>query len=964
MRVQAVVRCGWVLAALLFLPMSASAQSAISGVVRDTTGAVLPGVTIEASSPVLIEKTRAAVSDASGLYTIVDLRPGVYVVTFSLSGFSTLRREGVELPTNFTMTLNADMRVGALEESITVTGDTPVVDVQSTQRTQVLTRDMLDSVPTARNYSGLAALMPGVRSSNTDVGGNQQMEQIYMTVRGSRQTDTTIQVDGMMLNSLMSDGQVQAYFSDAAQAEMSFQTSAVGADVSGGGVRINMIPKDGGNTFSGSAFVGGTNGSWQADNVTDELRAAGLQSGDAVAHIKDYNFSFGGPVMRDKLWFFGSWRYISTNEITANSFKPDGSPAIEDQWIQNQMLRMTWQVSPRNKFSAYQDRYPKFKGHELGAFTEDDASRRRDNNHALYYTAQAKWTSTVTSRLLLEGGYSSNIEYYTGLYQPGIAKERGTPEWYSTVGHYDITTLRQWEGIMTPSTGNDPKRFVLSGSGSYVTGAHSFKSGVQWSFGNSQIDRDFNGDILQRYRNGVPADVVVYNTPVVAKETLNADMGIYAQDSWRIDRLTLNMGVRFEYFNASIAEQAAAAGRFAPQRAINEVPDMPNWFDIAPRLGVAYDLFGDARTALKASFNRYMAGQALGFPGRYNPLALLSETRTWSDTNGDDIAQDSEIGPKINQRFGEATASLRPADDFQREHDFEYSVSVQHQIRSGVALTAAWYRRNTYEIRRTDNLLVGLNDYTAVPGFNPITGEPITFYNLNAAKLGQVENVDFNSTDTDLRSRTYQGFELGGQARLGSRANFFGGWTFDRLTTVACDSRTDPNTFRYCDQGDFGMPFRHEFKLAGSVTTFWDIQANLAFQSYAGLEQNTNWVIGRTTRYPATCPAPCTPNALVIPNMTLATLTPLSFVNGTQSAQGVQLVQPGTKFLPRHNQVDIGFRKLFRTGKYTWSGQADIFNVTNMSTIKSANQTYGTSLGTPLSILQPRTLRLAMQMRF
>ena len=153
----------------------------------------------------------------------------------------------------------------------------------------------------------------------------------------------------MMLNSLMNDGQVQAYFSDAAQAEMSFQTSAVGADVSGGGVRINMIPKDGGNTFSGSAFVGGTNGSWQADNVTDELRAAGLQSGDAVAHIKDYNFSFGGPIMRDKLWFFASWRWISTNEIAANSFKPDGSPAIEDQWIQNQMVRMTWQVSPREQ---------------------------------------------------------------------------------------------------------------------------------------------------------------------------------------------------------------------------------------------------------------------------------------------------------------------------------------------------------------------------------------------------------------------------------------------------------------------------------------------------------------------------------------------------------------------------------------------------------------------------------------
>jgi hypothetical protein len=156
------------------------------------------------------------------------------------------------------------MRVGALEESITVTGDAPVVDVQSTQRTQVLGRELLDAIPSARNYSGLAALMPGVRMSNTDVGGNQQMEQIYMTVHGSRQTDTTVQVDGLQLNSLMNDGQVQAYYSDAANAEVTYQTAGLGAEVSGGGVRINMIPKEGGNRISGSAFVGGTNGSWQA----------------------------------------------------------------------------------------------------------------------------------------------------------------------------------------------------------------------------------------------------------------------------------------------------------------------------------------------------------------------------------------------------------------------------------------------------------------------------------------------------------------------------------------------------------------------------------------------------------------------------------------------------------------------------------------------------------------------------
>src|ERR671910_2816739 len=282
-RVGALVFSQIVLVLLLF-PAVAHAQSSFSGIVRDTSGAVLPGVTVEASSPVLIEKTRTAVSDGEGRYSIVDLRPGTYTVVFSLTGFNTLRREALELPANFTMTINADLRVGALEESITVTGDAPIVDVQSTQRTHVLNRDLLDALPTARNYSGLAALMPGVRMSNTDVGGNQQMEQIYMTVHGSRQTDTTVQVDGLQMNSLMSDGQVQAYFSDAANAEVTYQTSGVGAEVSGGGLRINMIPKEGGNRVSGSMFAGGTHRSWQGDNVTDELRARGLDSGDTVDH--------------------------------------------------------------------------------------------------------------------------------------------------------------------------------------------------------------------------------------------------------------------------------------------------------------------------------------------------------------------------------------------------------------------------------------------------------------------------------------------------------------------------------------------------------------------------------------------------------------------------------------------------------------------------------------------------------
>ena len=247
-----------------------------------------------------------------------------------------------------------------------MTAAPPAVDVHSTQRTHVLNRDLLDALPTARNFSGFAALMPGVRMSNTDVGGNQQMEQIFMRVHGSRQTDTTVQVDGLPLNSLMGDGQVQAYFSDAANAEVSYQTGGLGADVSAGGLRINMIPKEGSNRISGSAFAGGIHRSWQGDNVTPELRARGLTRADTVDHVSDYNGAIGGPIRRDRLWYFGSIRRIATNDVVANNFYADGRPGIEDQWIYNALGRLTWQVSSRSEGHVVFRSVPQVQGPRNG----------------------------------------------------------------------------------------------------------------------------------------------------------------------------------------------------------------------------------------------------------------------------------------------------------------------------------------------------------------------------------------------------------------------------------------------------------------------------------------------------------------------------------------------------------------------------------------------------------------------
>src|SRR5256712_7045808 len=270
------------LALVVLLPAAARAQSSIAGSVKDTTGAVLPGVTVEASSPVLIEKTRAVVTDEQGNYKIVDLRPGTYALTFTLAGFATVRREGLELPSNFTMTINGDLKVGSLEETLTVTGSSPVVDVQTAVKAQVLSREVLDSVPTGRTIQGLGQLVTGITLSTPDVGGTRAMQQTYMSAHGMISSQVTVQVDGMLVNGVDVDGAVQNYFNSSMSQEMVYQTSGAMADVSGGGIKLNMIPKDGGDRFHGSVNSADQPKHWQGRKLTHAFKSRGLHAASKI----------------------------------------------------------------------------------------------------------------------------------------------------------------------------------------------------------------------------------------------------------------------------------------------------------------------------------------------------------------------------------------------------------------------------------------------------------------------------------------------------------------------------------------------------------------------------------------------------------------------------------------------------------------------------------------------------------
>src|SRR5579864_1842081 len=354
----------FVLAVLLALPTAARAQSAFAGVVKDATGAVLPGVTVEAASPVLIEQTRSVNTDANGAYRIENLRPGTYTITFTLTGFTAVKKEGIELPSNFTSTINADLKVGAVEETITVAGASPIVDVSTNTKQQALSRDVLDAVPSAHTIQSLGQLMTGVTLTAPDVGGSQAMQQTYFTVHGLGAAQTSLLVDGMIINGLQGDGAIQTYYNEGTNQEMVYQTGGGNVDSPTGGVKINMIPKEGGNRFNGSVFEGFESSGLQSNNFTSFLSSHGVTTLDRIGTYNDTDFTQGGPIKKDQIWAFGSLRLFTVNKPIAGTVVSDGTIAgafhcftapgacaqgVDQQHQYSGQVRLTWQVSPKNK---------------------------------------------------------------------------------------------------------------------------------------------------------------------------------------------------------------------------------------------------------------------------------------------------------------------------------------------------------------------------------------------------------------------------------------------------------------------------------------------------------------------------------------------------------------------------------------------------------------------------------------
>jgi hypothetical protein len=939
-------------AALLALPAAAAAQSAIAGVVTDTTGAVLPGVTVEAASPALIEKVRTAVTDSSGNYKVTDLRPGTYTVTFTLPGFVTVVRTDFRLEADFTAPINVQMKVGGVQETITVTGASPIVDVQSTTRRDVLSRELIETLPTGRSYQTVMQTLPAVNAQGSvrfDVGGSSVMQQGSGSAYGGQAGDFVLMIDNMTVSTPIGQGDRPGlYVNDGGFEESVYIVNSGTAEVATPGIKTNLIPKQGGNTVRGQVIGLFANDATQSNNIDDDLLARGFAGAAGLYRQYDINPSIGGPIIKDKLWFFASYRKWAYNNYILALKNPDGSTFHDTNDSHAYPIRLTTQLSTKHKLTGAIERTGKerkYSGIENGTTDLKAAGWQALRNH---YYIQGKYTGTLTNKILVEAGHSFTRHDLPNRYQPGTVINSEFP--FGDIRRQDLITSRIY-GAGTQSL-VEWWNYYSMGALSYVTGSHAVKVGVQQRSGKSHVfEEDLNGSMTQRYRNGVVDSVQIRATPIDATTNLDWDMGIYAQDSWTMKRLTLNPGVRIDYFAGHVPEQTVGAGRFLPARHFDAVTNIPTWTDISPRLGVSFDLFGNGRTALKGATGRYMQQEALGFIENFNAQLAGSatggrptDTRTWRDLNGNDIAEINEMGPTTNTSFG--TARFRnPNPDIERAYQLLYNVTLQHELRPGIGLSVQYNRRDYYDLGWTDNVLVSPSDYTPISIVNPLdSSKRLTVYNLAASKLGQVSELDSTSSSN---KRHYNGVDFGINMRFGKGTITAGtstGRTIQNLCelenpnggTLASQTVTVTNPgLSFCDDSQFDVPWLTTFKASGTYTLPYGLKVSTVFQDQPGDEKLITYSVGRT----------------IVPTLTVATVN-------------VRANEPGSLYYDRVRILDFSFARTFVRDRLRVTPKVDMFNSLNANNVIAETTTIGSALGRPTNVLNPRVFRLGVTFDF
>jgi hypothetical protein len=877
------------------------------------------------------------------------------------------------------------------------------VDVQNTTRQQVLTHEVIDAIPTGRSDKNLATLIPGVSIAGAisqDVGGTQDQVSAQLTVHGSRGTDQRLTQNGVPLSITLNGANTLIVATNlSAYQEIAIDTGAVSAELPTGGVRVNYVPKDGGNRLSGTFVFGFGNGSMQSENFTDELKAAGLGTPNALKQSYDYNPGIGGPILRDRLWFHVAYKKQGTDAYPAGIFAnrnandPNSWSYVADQSSRpfntvdgsDLHMRVTWQVLPKLKF-AFSDQESGYCActDGINATTSPEAALHRKT--IKQRNLMADWTAPLTNNLLIEGAFINRHQDQVRNVPPGYENPAMISVMEQALNNLVYRTVNVGAGA-TPNLRDSwfATMFIRSAV-SYVTGGHIMKAGFIFGNGNERhaLGNQLPGAIPYSYRfnNGVPNLITLYGYPMWTTYTTDSDSGIFVQDKWTAGRMTLSGGLRFDHFANSAPESVAGPTQLLPNRnLVFPATDGVSFKDITPKLGAVYDLTGDGKTAVKASLNKYVQGLSSQDPFFGSVLMPINRvgnatTRSWNDRttfpagdprNGNYVpdcdlaspAANGECGAMANQNFGGARGGnvYDPAileGWGVRGYNWEFSAGVQREVLPRVSLDVSYFRRWYGNFFVIDNRAVSPSDVGAFSVPAPATdsrlpsaGQTISgFYDLNQNRVGQVDNYVTKASNYGDQSETWSGVDVNLNARIRGGLLLQGGTSTGRTHTDTCEIREKlPETAMLNPFCDAKTPWLTQVKFVAAYTVpRVDVHVSGTLQNLPGPALSATFVAS---------------NALVQPSLN----RPLS---GGAANATVNLIAPGSTNFDRYTQIDLRVGKSVQVGTSRVAVNLDIFNALNADSVLSVNNTFGGARPwlSPQSIMQGRLLKVSGQFDF
>jgi hypothetical protein len=961
--VGAIVASGWIAA----VPAWAQVQTG-SILVKslDEQGAVIPGVTATVTSAVLVAGSQTGVTDQGGVYRFVSLPPGSYTVKLELTGFQAVSREGIVVGAGSTTPVDFTLKVGSLSETMVIKAESPVIDTTSASVGVHLDSKLLETTPAGRDiWSIIEYKVPGLVMDTPDVGGNQGGLQRGITARGTGNGQNTQMLNGVNVGDPAAIGFAGYYYDPSSFQDIQVSSGANDISAPTGGVLINMVTKSGTNRLSGQVLDTYQGKHTQWDNIDSTLQQNGVRPhGAAVDYIKNFNLNAGGPILKNKVFYFGALNDQRTAVHFVGFPSPawTGQPEPDTTNITSLLFNPTYQMTGRNRLQTTLTRqvYDKVnRGADTSNGTQDPQSVWHEHDVLAVY--QGLWNFVINDRQFVD----TRVSYNSINFPLNLKTTLQTLLDSSTNIRTRANTIQQ---VM------DRRRFEVTSNWQYFVpkalgGRHEFRAGFANAYTPERVDLAINDNVRDTYRSapsaqGAPAgpvSVQLFNTPLVQKRAVQIT-SVYGQDTYSYKRLTAVGGLRWERVEGWLPPQSDPVSQYFPegtvvsstftaQRSFPEVRDVPLWHNAGPRGSVVYDLRGDGRTAIKASLVRYYDQIGTGTPGGVNPNGLVSQTYLWND-NGDLVFQPNELGaPSGSPSVPLSVDTLRSRFKLdKRPYRNELTLGVDREVLRDTRLSLTYIQRREHDQIATLEENIPFTYYTPIQvadsGPDGRTGTAddttLTVFNENLPVLPSITGPG-NDDRVDQR---YKGVELTASKRYSNRWTLLGGYTFSR-TTVDATSVSSPNSF-VNSTGRASIDRAHNFKITGSYLLPWDIQLGGNFRAQSGQPFTRTLLVTGLNQSPT---------------------------NGiTVNAQ-----PRGTYLLPWLRTADIRAGKIFRINANQIEVDMDVYNLTNSNAVYNVRTgtgrqtvtdfTTGQSVSiaqfnSPIAVLGPRIIRFNVTYRF